>query len=81
MIKEIKPDYLLKEFWPISSNQKDIMSGKSYKSFQKENYILEQKAKKNIIYNNGINYIVINNNLVNIKDKDNVKNTINQRLN
>ena len=81
MIKEIKPDSLLKEFWPISSNQKEIMSGKSYKTFQKENYILEQKAKKNIIYNTGLNYVVINNNLINIKDKDNSKNKIGESLN
>ena len=72
MIKEINPESLLKEFWPITSNQKEILSGKSHQTIQKETYLLEQKAKKNIAYSNGMNPIIINNNM--FYNKDNIKN-------
>ena len=70
MIKEIRPESLLKEFWPISSNQKEILGGKSFQSFLKENYILEQKANKNIIYNNGNFINLLNSNTLSTKEKE-----------
>ena len=89
MIKEIKPESLLKEFWPISSNQKEILGGKSFQSFLKENYILEQKANKNIIYNNGNFINLLNSNTLSTKEKEmineilkkNGKNTIDGNIN
>jgi hypothetical protein len=89
MIKEIRPESLLKEFWPISSNQKEILGGKSFQSFLKENYILEQKANKNIIYNNGNFINLLNSNTLSTKEKEmineilkkNGKNTIDGNIN
>ena len=34
MIKEIDPESLLREFWPITSNQNDILSGKTIQAEQ-----------------------------------------------
>ena len=67
MIKEIQPESLLREFSPIESNQKEILPGKTFQAFLKEKNLMEQKAKKNIIYNTG--YININ--------KDSDKNKMN----
>ena len=72
MIKEINPESLLKEFWPITSHQKEILPGKSHQTIQKETYLLEQKAKKNIAFNNGMTPIIINNNM--FYNKDNIRN-------
>lgn len=90
MIKEIDPESLLREFWPITSNQKDILSGKTIQAIQKEKYILEQNAKKNIIYNPGFTPVIVNNNLLVNKDnqkpneaskKKNSKNKTNDNVN
>jgi len=70
MIKEIHPESLLKEFKPIMFKQKEILPGKSLQTFQKENYLMEQKAKKNIIYNTGINFMNYNLGINNNKDID-----------
>ena len=73
-IKEINPESLLNEFWPITSNQKEIMSGKSIQSIQKEKNILEQKAKNSIIYNPGFNPITNIN-----KDSQKANETLNKK--
>ena len=70
MIKEIQPESLLKEFWPISSNQKEILGGKSFQAFLNENYIMEQNAKKKVIYNYGEFLNLLNGNTLNSKDKE-----------
>ena len=85
MIREIRPESLLKEFSPITSNHKEILPGKSFQTFLKENIIMEQKAKKNIIYNPGI--LNFNKNLDKDKVSDiqsmkrNNKNKINDNMN
>lgn len=81
MIKEIKPDYLLKEFWPISSNQKEILAGKSFQAFLKENYIMEQNAKKNVIYNNGEFFNLLNSNSLNSVDKEKLNEILKKKEN
>ena len=51
LINEIKPENLLKEFWPVMSKQKDIKPGKTLEAARKEKLKMENNAKKNIQYN------------------------------
>ena len=51
LLKEIKPESLLKEFWNIMSKQKEIKSGKSLEIVNKERIKMEKDAKKFIEYN------------------------------
>ena len=76
MIKEITPENLLKDFNPINAKQKDLLSGKTIEDLQKENELMEKKAKKNIAFNasdNKYNIYLFNKNLIYNKEpeKDN----------
>ena len=51
VVNEIKQDHLFKEFWPITSKQKEVKGGKSLDFYKKETIKMENNAKKNIIYN------------------------------
>ena len=51
LINEIKPENLLKEFWPVMTKQKDIKPGKTLEAARKEKLKMENIAKKNIQYN------------------------------
>ena len=51
LVKEIKQENLLKEFWPIMSKEKQIKQGKNIDDYKKEFTKLENAAKKNISYN------------------------------
>ena len=86
MINEIKPEKLLKEFIPISSKQKELLSGKPLQALQEENELLEKKAKKNIIFNKveNNNYFLFPNFLLNKNlndDKNNKDNNNNKDKN
>ena len=50
-IRDIRQDYLSKEFWPITSKQKDIKPGKTSDECKKELIKMENNAQKNIEYN------------------------------
>ena len=52
LIKEIRPEDLLKDFYPLRYKQKELLAGIPLKELRKENALLEQKAEKNIIFNN-----------------------------
>ena len=51
VVNEIKQAHLFKEFWPITSKQKEVKGGKSLDFYKKETIKMENNAKKNIIYN------------------------------
>ena len=51
VVNEIKQDHLFKEFWPITSKQKEVKGRKSLDFYKKETIKMENNAKKNIIYN------------------------------
>ena len=51
LINEIKPENLLKEFWPVTSKQKEIKSGKTLDAVKREIIKMENNAKNNIQYN------------------------------
>ena len=51
LVNEIKQDNLFKEFWQITSKQKEIKPGKDIEIYKKERIKMENIAKKNIIYN------------------------------
>lgn len=51
MINEIKPENLLKEFYPVMSKQKEVKLGKTLEAVKKEKIKMENNAKKNIEYN------------------------------
>ena len=51
LVNEIRPENLLKEFWPVTSKQKEIKLGKSLEMIKKEKMKMENNAKKNIQYN------------------------------
>ena len=51
MINEIKPENLLKEFYPVISKQKEVKLGKTLEAVRKEKIKMENNAKKNIEYN------------------------------
>ena len=51
VVNEIKQDHLFKEFWPITSKQKEVKGGKTLDFYKKETIKMENNAKKNIIYN------------------------------
>ena len=53
LIKEILPENLLKEFSPITSQQKELLTGQSMENLRIDEALMEKKAKKKIIYNNG----------------------------
>ena len=56
-IRDIRQDYLSKEFWPVTSKQKDIKPGKTSDECKKELIKMENNAQKNIEYNdNDKNY-------------------------
>ena len=79
MIKEIYPENLLKDFSPINTKQKELLSGKSVEDLEIENALMEKNAKKNIIFNiseNQYSYNLFNKNIsVNKEtDKDNKTN-------
>ena len=48
LINEIKPDNLLKEFWPVMSKQKEVKPGKSMEYIKKEQ-LKKKKMKKKIL--------------------------------
>ena len=50
-INRILPENLLKEFCPIISNQKEVKTGKTIEDIKKEKKMMENRAKKNIEYN------------------------------
>ena len=51
LINEIKPENMLKEFWPVISKQKEIKPGKTIEAAKREKIKMENMAKKNIQYN------------------------------
>ena len=51
LVNEIRPENLLKEFWPVTSKQKEIKLGKSLEMIKREKMKMENNAKKNIQYN------------------------------
>jgi len=51
LVNEIKQDNLYKEFWQITSKQKEIKPGKDIDIYKKERIKMENMAKKNIEYN------------------------------
>ena len=51
LINEIKPESMLKEFWPVMSKQKEIKPGKTLEAAKREKIKMENMAKKNIQYN------------------------------
>ena len=51
LMKEIRPDNFLKEFWPVNSKQKEVKPGKTLQYLKKEKIKMENTAKKNIEYN------------------------------
>ena len=84
IINEIKPENLLKEFYPVMSKQKEVKLGKTLEAVRKEKIKMENNAKKNIEYNeadrhNKFHYLRarVNNSLndlnknSDIKDKEN----------
>ena len=50
-INEIKQDKLPKEFWSVTSKQKEIKPAKTIDIIKKEKIKMENNAEKNIIYN------------------------------
>ena len=89
LINEIRPENLLKEFWPVMSKQKEIKAGKTLDAVKKEKIKMENNAKKNIQYNDEDRpyklYLVksrINESFYDInKDNDKVKDNSNDNSN
>ena len=80
-LKEIQPESLLKEFTPVMSNQKEILSGRTLQSVEMENFLMKQKAKKNIEYNKGYNFNFYNKSIGdNNKNKDNQNDKKNNKI-
>ena len=52
VIKEILPEELLKDFYPINSKQKELLAGKTLQEVKKESALMEKKAQKHIVFNN-----------------------------
>ena len=77
MINEIKPENLLKEFYPVMSKQKEVKLGKTLEAVRKEKIKMENNAKKNIAYNeadrqNKLHYLRLRvNNFLNDINKNN----------
>jgi hypothetical protein len=46
LVNEIKPENLLKEFWPVMSKQKEIKPGKTLEAARREKLKMENNAKK-----------------------------------
>ena len=51
LVNEIKPENMLKEFWPVMSKQKEVKPGKTLEAVKREKIKMENNAKKNIQYN------------------------------
>ena len=88
LVNEIKQENLFKEFWPVTTKQKEIKRGKDLDSYKKEKIKMENIAKKNIIYNDEDNhynsYLIKSRftepliNLKDLKQKNNIKDNNNQ---
>ena len=50
-VNEIKQENLSKEFWQVSTKQKEIKPGEDIEIYKEEKIEMENKAKKNIIHN------------------------------
>ena len=50
LVNEIKPENMLKEFWPVMSKQKEVKPGKTLEAVKREKIKMENNAKKNIQY-------------------------------
>ena len=55
LIKEIRPEDLLKDFYPLKYKQKELLGGIPLVELKKENALMEKKAEKNIIFNKPLN--------------------------
>ena len=76
MIKEILPESLLKDFSPVSTQHKELLTGKSVEELEIENALLEKKAKKNIIFNNSPNTNTFINREIDKDNKTNINLTL-----
>ena len=51
LIKEIRPEDLLNDFYPLKCKQKELLAGMPLQEIKKEYALMEKKAEKNIIFN------------------------------
>ena len=85
MIKEILPENLLRDFYPINHKEKELLIGKTIEDLQNEQSLMIKNANKNIIFNeeekkysiNLFNFNIIPNNTIidNESEKDQKSNT------